>query len=75
VTHPPKVTARVGKPVELKYKKVDPDTRRIMKAIMKLLPDEARQPHDPTPEELARTYPPGYRGDPDAEVDRRPGTD
>ena len=25
--------------------------------------------------ELAATYPPGYRGDPDAESDRRPGTD
>ena len=26
-------------------------------------------------DELARTYPPGYRGRPDREVDRRPGTD
>ena len=30
---------------------------------------------DPTPEELAATYPPGYRGDPDREAERRPGTD
>ena len=29
----------------------------------------------PTPEELARTYPPGYKGDPTAESTRRPGTD
>ena len=29
----------------------------------------------PTEEELALTYPPGYRGDPEAEGDRRPGTD
>ena len=28
-----------------------------------------------TDEELALTYPPGYSGDPDAEVERRPGTD
>ena len=75
VTHPPEVTARVGSAVELKYKSVDADTKRIMKAIMKLLPDEAREPYDPTPEELARTYPPGYRGDPDGEPERRPGRD
>lgn len=75
VTHPPKVSARVGSPVELKYKSVDADTKRIMKAITKLLPPEARERRQPTPEELARTYPPGYRSDPDAEVTRRPGTD
>ena len=46
-----------------------------MRAIMDLLPPEARQPYDPTPEELALTYPPGYQGDPEAESDRRPGTD
>ena len=28
-----------------------------------------------TEEELARTYPPGYDGDPTQEVDRRPGSD
>ena len=26
-------------------------------------------------EELARTYPPGYQGDPTRETERRPGTD
>ncbi len=46
-----------------------------MVAIAALLPAEARRRHDPTPEELARTLPPGYEGDPDAEVERRPGTD
>jgi putative phosphoserine phosphatase/1-acylglycerol-3-phosphate O-acyltransferase len=46
-----------------------------MDAIVALLPDEAREPKDPTPEELAATYPPGYAGDPDAETERRPGTD
>ena len=29
----------------------------------------------PTPDELAATYPPGYSGRPDREVERRPGTD
>ena len=75
VADAPIVTATVGEPVELKYKSVDADTKRIMKAITKLLPPEARRPHDPTPEELALTYPPGYRGDPESESDRRPGTD
>ena len=75
VAHPPHVSATVGAPVELKYARVDADTRRIMKAISALLPDDARRPHTPTPEELARTYPPGYRGDPAGEADRRPGVD
>jgi putative phosphoserine phosphatase/1-acylglycerol-3-phosphate O-acyltransferase len=75
VASPPKVRIRVGRPVELKYKSVDADTRRIMKAIAALLPAEARRPKEPTAEELARTLPPGYRGDPDAERDRRPGSD
>ncbi|MEZ5297384.1 MAG: HAD-IB family hydrolase [Ilumatobacteraceae bacterium] len=75
VTDPPVVTATVGEEVPLKYKSADADTKRIMKAITKLLPPEAREPYDPTPEELARTYPPGYHGDPDHEVERRPGTD
>jgi len=75
VTSRPKVTARVGDPVELKYKSPNADTKRIMKAISALLPPEGRKRHDPTPDELARTYPPGYDGDPDAEAERRPGTD
>ncbi len=75
VTNPPTVRIRVGPPVELKYKSPDADTKRIMKAITRLLPPEARRPHTPTPEELALTYPPGYRGDPEREADRRPGTD
>jgi putative phosphoserine phosphatase/1-acylglycerol-3-phosphate O-acyltransferase len=75
VTDPPLVAAVVGKPVELKGKSLDADTKRIMKAITQLLPPEARAHHDPTPEELALTYPPGYQGDPDSETERRPGTD
>ena len=46
-----------------------------MAAIVDLLPPEAREHHEPTPDELARTYPAGYKGDPEAETTRRPGSD
>jgi putative phosphoserine phosphatase/1-acylglycerol-3-phosphate O-acyltransferase len=75
VTDPPLVTVRVGAPVELKYRSLDADTKRIMAAIAELLPPVAHEQREPTPEELARTFPPGYKGDPAAEHDRRPGTD
>jgi len=75
VTDPPKVTATVGPPVELTRQDPDEDTRRIMEAITALLPPESRVRRTPTAEELVLTYPPGYKGDPAAEVDRRPGTD
>lgn len=75
VLNPPDVTVTVGPPVELKYRSAEADTKRIMAAIVDLLPAEAREPYDPTPEELARTFPPGYKGDPMAESERRPGTD
>lgn len=75
VTHPPTVTAVVGPAVELTREDSDEDTRRIMAAIIALLPDEAREHRTPTAEELARTYPPGYKGDPNRETVRRPGSD
>ena len=75
VSDPPLVTVRVGAPVELKHRSLDADTKRIMSAIKDLLPDEAHLQRDPTAEELARTYPPGYKGDPTKESARRPGTD
>lgn len=75
LTDPPLVTIRIGEPVELKYKSLDKDTQRIMTAITDQLPSEAREHHEPTREELVLTYPPGYSGDPEAEADRRPGTD
>jgi len=59
----------------LKYKSVDADTKRIMKAIVELLPPEAKVARIPSEQELARTYPPGYKGNPEGETDRRPGTD
>jgi putative phosphoserine phosphatase / 1-acylglycerol-3-phosphate O-acyltransferase len=71
----PLVTVRAGPPVPLSYDDPDTDTKAIMAAIVELLPDEAKMSHDPTPEELARTYPAGYKGDPERESERRPGTD
>jgi putative phosphoserine phosphatase/1-acylglycerol-3-phosphate O-acyltransferase len=71
----PSVTATVGEPIRLKGKDLDADTKKIMKAIANLLPPESRKKRKPTAAELARTYPPGYSGDPEAETARRPGTD
>jgi putative phosphoserine phosphatase/1-acylglycerol-3-phosphate O-acyltransferase len=75
VLHPPTVRIRFGPAVAVGG--VDPgaDTKSIMGAISDLLPPEARVQREPTAEELASTYPPGYRGDPDLEHDRRPGDD
>jgi putative phosphoserine phosphatase/1-acylglycerol-3-phosphate O-acyltransferase len=71
----PAVRVRVGAPIRLAYDDVARDAERIMTAIVDLLPDEARSVREPTAEELARTYPHGYRGNPIAETSRRPGTD
>ncbi len=75
VTNPPTITVTVGDPVELTGEDIDADTSAIMAAISELLPPEAKVEHDPTNEELMATFPPGYSGDPNAEQDRRPGTD
>ncbi|MGH9135267.1 MAG: HAD-IB family hydrolase [Ilumatobacteraceae bacterium] len=75
LTDPPVVQIRVGDRVELKHRSLDADTKRIMKAIGRLLPAEATVPRTPTCDELRLTYPPGYKGDPAQEVERRPGTD
>ncbi len=73
--HPPKVTIRVGKAVDgLDGISPDDDTTKIMAAITKLLPAEARKKHTPTQEELAKTYPGGKIKDTDEDA-RRPGTD
>jgi putative phosphoserine phosphatase/1-acylglycerol-3-phosphate O-acyltransferase len=69
------VSAVVGPPVDLGNGDLDDATARIMASIVALLPDEARRRRTPTPDELAATYPPGYRGDPNAERRRRPGSD
>ncbi len=72
---PPTIRIRVGEPLVLDREDPGVDTEAIMAAIVDLLPPEARKRRRPTDEELMRTFPPGYSGDPDAEDDRRPGTD
>lgn len=71
----PTVTAVVGDEVKLGRKDPNADTKKIMKALVALLPPEAREQQTPTVEQLMRTFPPGYSGDPNAEAGRRPGTD
>ena len=75
LTSPPTITVRVGEAVGLERTSVEEDTVRIMSAIAALLPVEASVAREPTEAELALTYPPGYKGRPDAETERRPGTD
>jgi putative phosphoserine phosphatase/1-acylglycerol-3-phosphate O-acyltransferase len=58
--HPPLISVRAGAPVSLGLSDAVEDTATLMTAITDLLPADARLPHDPTPEELARTYPPGH---------------
>lgn len=72
---PPTVRVRVGAPVELKYRSLDADTKRIMAAISDLLPAVARRPHEPTADEIARALPAGAPDTGAAEGTRRPGSD
>ncbi len=71
----PLVSANVGTPIDLGREDPDADTKQIMQALVDLLPPAAHEHRTPSPEELARTFPSGYTGDPNAETDRRPGTD
>ena len=71
----PLVTVRVGPHVALTYDDLDADTKRIMHAIVAVLPDEAKVRREPTPQELARTYPSGYRGERPRQAARRSGRD
>lgn len=59
VADPPTVRVRVGPPVELKYRSAAADTRRIMDAIVDLLPPEAREVREPTEEEIRLATPGG----------------
>ncbi len=72
---PPTVTVRVGAPFSVEGVDPDADTRLIMSSIVDLLPPEARVYREPTHEELRRSLPSSYKGDLDAEFERRPGTD
>jgi putative phosphoserine phosphatase/1-acylglycerol-3-phosphate O-acyltransferase len=75
IIDPPTVRLRVGEPITVAGNDPDEDTAAIMDAIADLLPSEARESRTPTAEELVRTYPAGYSGDPDEEAERRPGSD
>jgi putative phosphoserine phosphatase/1-acylglycerol-3-phosphate O-acyltransferase len=78
LTAPPDVRVRLGDVVPLDYEDPDDDTRRIMQAIVELLPPEAREHREPTPEELALTLPSSAKasaGTSVHEADRRPGSD
>jgi putative phosphoserine phosphatase/1-acylglycerol-3-phosphate O-acyltransferase len=75
VTSPPDVIIVVGPPVHLSYTDPDADTTAIMTAISALLPPEGREYYEPTEDELRRSFPSNYVGDPNAEDERRPGTD
>ena len=75
VSNPPTIRVRVGDPFTLRGKTADSNTKRIMKEITALLPDEARVRRVPTADELRRSYPSGYSGDPASEATRRPGSD
>ena len=57
LTSPPSVRVRVGPPVELKLRSAAADTRRIMEAITRCLPPEAREHREPTAEELRLATP------------------
>jgi putative phosphoserine phosphatase/1-acylglycerol-3-phosphate O-acyltransferase len=57
LTDPPTVRVRVGPPVELKGRSAPADTRRIMAAITDCLPRRARQPYEPTDEEIRLATP------------------
>ncbi|HVM54964.1 MAG TPA: HAD-IB family hydrolase, partial [Acidimicrobiales bacterium] len=57
VVNPPLVRTRVGEPFHVAGDDLDEDTRRIMDAIVDLLPPEAKVRREPTPEELARSLP------------------
>ncbi|MFZ9629614.1 MAG: HAD-IB family hydrolase, partial [Ilumatobacteraceae bacterium] len=75
---PPAVSVTAGPPVPLKYRSADADTRRIMSAIMALLPPESREHRTPTTEDIRLASPPGHRVDTvdtEHESTRRPGTD
>jgi putative phosphoserine phosphatase / 1-acylglycerol-3-phosphate O-acyltransferase len=61
VFRPPKVRVRVGRPLTLSGPDAVAETERLMDAISARLPKAARKHRKPTPEQLARTYPPGHK--------------
>jgi putative phosphoserine phosphatase / 1-acylglycerol-3-phosphate O-acyltransferase len=74
VVDPPTVRVRVGPPVDIRRGSPTARTKQIMAAISALLPDESRSRHTPTAEELASTFPPGFRGADDPRPKKKPAT-
>ena len=54
----PTVTISIGTPYLPSTDELNAATEELMEAISALLPPEAREPYEPTAQELARTYPP-----------------
>ncbi len=80
VLHPPVIRVQVGEPFHPEGDDLDEVTADIMAHIMDQLPAEAGRRHEPSPEELASTYPSGVipddiDGASQHEAGRRPGTD
>ena len=75
LTDPPTVRVSVGEPITTSGTSLAADTKKIMTAISAQLPAEARRRRTPTRDQLMATFPPGYAGDPEAELTRRPGED
>ena len=71
----PTVRVTVGEPFHVSGTDPDVATKEIMGRIAALLPAEAHRLRTPTDDELRKTFPPGYKGDPSAEGNRRPGID
>ncbi|MFV1991581.1 MAG: 1-acyl-sn-glycerol-3-phosphate acyltransferase, partial [Acidimicrobiales bacterium] len=71
----PTVEINVGDPFMISGDDPDTDTKAIMAAISAQLPEEASVRREPSEAELRATYPSGYKGDPTAEAERRPGSD
>ncbi len=57
LTDPPQVTVRFGTPYHPATNDADAETKLLMNKIVDLLPPEAKQAHEPTEAELARTLP------------------
>ncbi len=75
LTDRPRVKLSVGEPLITTGRSLRADTKKIMAAISAQLPPESQERRQPTHDELMATFPPGYSGDPEAELTRRPGED
>ncbi|REF31534.1 HAD-IB family hydrolase [Calidifontibacter indicus] len=57
--NPPKITVNIGTPVDLAYDSEEADTERIMAAISRILPDDAKGLKATSIDQVASTYPGG----------------